>query len=436
MLKRLPFPLLLTLVLVGAFLAMVLHLFSLRFDAGDIYPPYSSLRSDPLGSRALYESLDGLPEISSQRWLEPGAKMPKLKAGESGVFFLLGLPHRGVSYLGKADVEVIEEYIKGGGHVVIAFRPISGTGWYDRIKDETEAEREKKAEQQGRRRAVKKDKDKPTDEPESERETKAKRKKRSWEKEEHEGMVSLTERWGFKFKEDTLPKDDEGQPSFVRALGQTNAPAGLPAELPWHSSLQFEKLSDEWKVIYAWEKEAVLVARDWGKGRLTMCADSYLFSNEALKMHRETAFLAWLIGDAQSIYFDESHLGVTQDPGVASLIRKYRLYGVAFALALLAGLFVWRNALSLVPPEEDSPATSAQVAGRDAGSGFLNLLFRSVKPKELLAVSYQEWRRTVRSSSGSRGEKMQEMETLVAGSEEAHPVELYRKMVKIWKRKA
>jgi hypothetical protein len=89
-----------------------------------------------------------------------------------------------------------------------------------------------------------------------------------------------------------------------------------------------------------------------------------------------------------------------------------------------------------VPPEEDSPITAAQVAGRDAGSGFLNLLFRSVKQKDLLTVSFQEWRRTVRSSSGSRGEKMQEMETLVAGSEEAHPVELYRKMVKIWKRKA
>src|SRR3954471_1262081 len=32
-------------------------LFEARFEAGDIYPEYSSLRSDPLGSKALYESL-------------------------------------------------------------------------------------------------------------------------------------------------------------------------------------------------------------------------------------------------------------------------------------------------------------------------------------------------------------------------------------------
>jgi hypothetical protein len=431
MLKRLPLPLTMTLLLVGGFIIVLLHLFSLRFDAGDIYPPYSSLRSDPLGSRALYESLDQLPDVSTKRWLEPGAKMPKFKPDDGGVFFLLGLPHRGVSYLGKADVEVIEDYVRKGGHVVLAFHPISGTGWFDRLKDEQEKEKAKEAEKRGRRRSVKKDKDdKETIDPEP----KTKRKKRNWEKDEREGMVSLTERWGFQFKESSLPLDDQGQPRLVHAELQTNAVAGLPSQLPWHSSLQFQKLSSDWKVQYAWHQEAVLAVRELGKGQITLCADSYLFSNEALKLHRESAFLAWLVGDAREVYFDESHLGVTEEPGVASLIRKYRLYGVAFALALLAALFVWRNALSLVPPEEDLPATGAQVAGRDAGSGFLNLLFRSVKPKDLLSVAFGEWRRTVRSSNGSRAEKVKMMEALAAKGE--HPVEAYRDMVKVWKRKA
>ena len=30
----------------------VLRLFRLRFETGDVYPPYSSLRSDPLGAKA------------------------------------------------------------------------------------------------------------------------------------------------------------------------------------------------------------------------------------------------------------------------------------------------------------------------------------------------------------------------------------------------
>jgi len=437
MLKRFSLPLTLTILLIGGFLLVLLHLFSLRFDAGDIYPPYSSLRSDPLGTRALFEGLDTLPEITAKRWLEPGAKMPKLQPGHPGTFMLLGLPHRGVSYLGKADVEVIEEYVRGGGHVVVSFLPISGTAWRDKIEDEKEAEKAKEAQKLGRRRALKKDKDDKDAKKEPEKETKGKKKKRNWEKDEDDEipMVSLTERWGFKFKEASIPLDGEGQLTFVKAELSTNAVAGLPAELPWHSSLQFTDLSANWQMTYEWHKEAVVMTRDWGKGRLIFCADSYLLSNEGLKKHRQPAFLAWLIGDAHEVYFDESHLGVKEEPGVASLIRKYRLYGVAFALVLLAALFVWRNALSLVPPEEELSVATVSVVGRDAGSGFLNLLFRSVKPKDLLGVAFQEWKRTMRSSSGTRAEKMKEMGALAARNEKAHPVELYREMVKIWKRK-
>ena len=39
------------------FVLGVIYLFLLRFEAGDVYPPYSSLRADPLGTMAWYESL-------------------------------------------------------------------------------------------------------------------------------------------------------------------------------------------------------------------------------------------------------------------------------------------------------------------------------------------------------------------------------------------
>ena len=35
----------------------VAHLLVLRFQTGDVYAPYSTLRSDPLGTRVLFESL-------------------------------------------------------------------------------------------------------------------------------------------------------------------------------------------------------------------------------------------------------------------------------------------------------------------------------------------------------------------------------------------
>ena len=47
-------------IIMCVFLIGVFKLFVLRFEGGDIYPAYSSLRSDPLGTKVLYESLENL----------------------------------------------------------------------------------------------------------------------------------------------------------------------------------------------------------------------------------------------------------------------------------------------------------------------------------------------------------------------------------------
>src|SRR5437016_9305442 len=36
-------------------------------ETGEVYPAYSSLRSDPLGAKALYESLAALPDLTVER---------------------------------------------------------------------------------------------------------------------------------------------------------------------------------------------------------------------------------------------------------------------------------------------------------------------------------------------------------------------------------
>jgi hypothetical protein len=41
------------------------ELFELRFERGDVYPAYSSLRADPLGAMAFYESLEKIPGLSA-----------------------------------------------------------------------------------------------------------------------------------------------------------------------------------------------------------------------------------------------------------------------------------------------------------------------------------------------------------------------------------
>ena len=54
-------------LLIGLFCLLLVNLFLLRFRAGDIYPPYSSLRSDPLGTKALVKALVGVALGHEQR---------------------------------------------------------------------------------------------------------------------------------------------------------------------------------------------------------------------------------------------------------------------------------------------------------------------------------------------------------------------------------
>src|SRR5256885_1893261 len=87
------FPLLLLAVLCGVFLLFTLKLFSLRFQTGDIYPPYSSLRTDPLGSKALYESLNDLGAVVTERNFKTLDKLPEA-AGVTLLFLGSGMTPR------------------------------------------------------------------------------------------------------------------------------------------------------------------------------------------------------------------------------------------------------------------------------------------------------------------------------------------------------
>src|SRR5688500_3980656 len=87
MLKRgakLILPLLLLLFLAG--LARFLYL---RFSSGEIYPAYSTFRPDPVGAKALYESLRRLDGIETSRQLEG---LHRARPDSSSTYIFLGLP--------------------------------------------------------------------------------------------------------------------------------------------------------------------------------------------------------------------------------------------------------------------------------------------------------------------------------------------------------
>ncbi len=116
--------------------------------------------------------------------------------------------------------------------------------------------------------------------------------------------------------------------------------------------------------------------------RSCMATDSYFVSNEAMEKDRHADLLAWLVGANRNVVFDEAHFGIVETSGVAMLMRKYRLHGLAAGLLLLAGLFIWKNASRLVPPHRRTGT-----AGLRRRQGFGRRLCQPAAPQHRPARS-------------------------------------------------
>ena len=77
--------LMLTLLLIASIAFVAIHLFNIQLAAGDVYPEYSSLRSDPLGAKLLFDSLALIPDIQVERNFLPPEYLP---GGDAAILFL------------------------------------------------------------------------------------------------------------------------------------------------------------------------------------------------------------------------------------------------------------------------------------------------------------------------------------------------------------
>src|SRR5258708_35826779 len=102
-----------------AFAWGLISLYELRFVAGDIYPAYSSLRSDPLGAEALFDSTAQLPGYSVRRNFQEldqlrDRNVTLLWLGEDP--FSFALAHEG-------DLKRLEGAAAPGARLAVALRP-------------------------------------------------------------------------------------------------------------------------------------------------------------------------------------------------------------------------------------------------------------------------------------------------------------------------
>ncbi len=337
------------LVIAGLFVWGLEQVAVAPLESGEIYPPYSSLRADPLGTKALYESLAGLDDLHVSRLYKPRTALTP-----GSTLLVLGLGPVAWDEISQKTLTEYENLVAKGGRLILGFVPVY---------------------------APKKKLDYPL----------------------------LKDRWGvvFKFSADGDDVD-------------TNS-------IPQESDLYFE-FGKEWTVTETEGDDPILIERQFGAGTIALLSQSYGLSNEGLRESRDAAFISNVIFNNRNISFDENHFGIQDTGSVTTLMRKYHLQPAIGVLFVVALLFLWRSASSLLPPTRSD--RSEAVAGRDAQEGMVSLLERSLPEKELLNTCYSEWART---AAGNRRANILKAEIARRGSET--PVEIYRAASHILKTK-
>ena len=421
MLRKPLLTLLCALALAVAFIYGVSRLFVLRFERGDVYPPYSTLRADPLGTKGIYEALDQLPGVAAERNFRA---LPKLKPATPITLVYPGVAHR--AYWEDRELRHFNGLVLDGSRAVFTFLPFERAPLSEVEKREDAEERAKKEKAREERNQARTKKlgaksaedeaKKPADEKKPGAEPKADDKKKDEDDTEPEtnpaiSFVEVAKRWGFAF--DFLPPDKEQKYDRIAILADEKAK--LEPKISWHTALCFKDLAPEWRVLYRCAGKPVIIERRFGRGSIVLAADSFFLSNEALRAERHPKLLAWLFDGPPALVFDEEHHGVRDDPGIASLARKYRLHGVVAGILLVALLFVWKNAVRFIPTYEDD-AGGDIVTGKESAEGFVNLLRRTIKPAEILPLCAAEWRK----STAHRPADQARVEELLA-AEQARP---------------
>ena len=423
-------------LLLVALLLGVIQLFVLRFQAGDIYPAYSSLRSDPLGTRVFYESLANFEHISRQRNYQP---LESMKSDAQAVFLYFGAKIPRSDSIPEKTAQVLDRLTASGGRLIFTYLPA-----YPKDDDGSSPEDQPNGCQAADSQPTG-DSPHPAHSPQKDAATEPQpscdesKELPAGPAASESEFVSIREHWGVEFRYADLPEgsDTEKKPPVFEANSRH---PNLPAAVSWHSSLYFQLQDENWRIIYAVAGKPVIIERAMGLGSIVLCADSFFISNEAMRSERHPQLLAWLLGGQATVIFDESHFGIYKVPGVAGLLRRYRFQWFFAALAVVALLFVWKNTAYFVPPPKEDPTGDLEtVSAKDYSRGLIALLRRNINRTEILQVCGREWEQTFKSDQRIKPDAIEQMKRILqpespASAKRPDPVRGYRRISRLLER--
>lgn len=379
------------------------RLIHLRFESGRAYAPLSSLRTDPLGAKALHDAFAAVDGLTVERNYVPLNQLRALP--DNSTVFVLNL--QGYALFNLTENRVIREFVDRGGRLVLSLDASKVA--YEHLDDDGE----------------------PADGESSEEES-----------DEFTGFTrrSMGDEWGI--WEGLVLRHGEHEGGQARRA--EGAPGPLPEELPWREGGVLAELDDAvWEPLYLLDEEVVAATRDYGAGTLVVMTDSYLFSNEAMLRHRNPGFLSWVVGPHRRVVFEETHLGVSERVGVAVLMRRYGLFEFVFAFAGFMLLVAWRGSQPLLPPH--APVTEANLvkSERSIEAGFCDLVGRQMRGSDLPEEAFRIWKSSFirsRSDETRYASELSEVKALLnqeheSGRRKRPPSEIHSKIKSILNRK-
>ena len=409
--RRLLAGLLLSLAGIGV-CVFVFWLLGVQFSRGDAYPRYSTYRADPLGTKALYESFEALSGFEVSRNLTAPRR---LKLPSPSTFFRLGI----------SPSSLVAEEI-------------------DAEKAESDPEKAKPDPRE--KDGAPKDESSPLDPAQMQRlkESSFPEVARRWAEAGNRIVLALSAEHGLAGKpavSSTRPRprgpdDRKGQekpekprrflglamPDFPDlSASEGGQPEGPALDLPeWHGSCYLEpEEGSGWQPLAVFEGRTVMAEKKIGSGSIVVISDCYFATNEGLWGQPHSRFLLDLAGGNHRLFFDETHLGTEEEPGLVALMRRLHLHGLLVGAILLFGLLLWQGLVPLVPVDPGRDRGTGRgnaVLGRDSVEGLIALLRRGLPPSKVLLHCLDRWAQHPEGRSAVPAASVESAKDLAAGA--------------------
>ncbi|MEM7673720.1 MAG: DUF4350 domain-containing protein, partial [Verrucomicrobiota bacterium] len=251
-------------LLMGVLVLGVFTLVQWRFETGDMYPRLSSLRSDPLGARVLYETFNAYDEVRVERNFNPWDSTLNLRGGT--VFFLNFDPAEAELW---GENPYIIDFVASGGRVVFGLNPERRPSYFK--YDEEASNEETVLEKEARENAL-----------------------ANPSQESFERISSLS---------DSLELVEISDLKYHQTARFAEETLGKPGSLLWRKRFAFERGRDVWEPLLSIDEHVVAAYRNYGRGSIVMFGDDYLFSNEALYLRRDLELFHWLLAGSDTVIF-------------------------------------------------------------------------------------------------------------------------------------